>query len=204
MRPPACRLPRRPSLKLHRYRAERARARLQDSPDFSLEGASISPNIPLRLLITLAWNLNPGDEIFGAPKWLDSANFDLVAKASTLDAPTGIDDDDFRVMLRALLEDRFKLETHYEDRPMNAYTLVAAKQKLKKADPANRTGCKTGPSQAPRDPGDFTPPPFVATCQNMTMAQFAEQLQNIAPTYIRYPVLDATGLEGCLGFQPDV
>jgi len=34
----------------------------------------------------------------------------------------------------------------------------------------------------------------------MTMAQFAEQLQNIAPGYIHSPVLDATGLEGAWDF----
>jgi uncharacterized protein (TIGR03435 family) len=44
------------------------------------------------------------------------------------------------------------------------------------------------------------------TCQNMTMAQFAEKLKSIAPGYIHTPVLDATGLEGgydfTLSFSP--
>ncbi len=34
------------------------------------------------------------------------------------------------------------------------------------------------------------------TCQNMTMAQFAEKLQNMAGGYIHSAVLDSTGLEG--------
>ncbi len=38
------------------------------------------------------------------------------------------------------------------------------------------------------------------TCQNMTMAQFAEKLKNIAPGYIHSPVLNATGLEGGYDF----
>src|SRR5437762_4373236 len=36
-------------------------------------------------------------------------------------------------LMRALLVDRFKMVTHYEDRPVDAYTLVADKPKLKKA-----------------------------------------------------------------------
>jgi uncharacterized protein (TIGR03435 family) len=46
-------------------------------------------------------------------------------------------------MLKTLLIDRFKLKAHFEERPVNAYTLVAAKPKLKKADPSGRTGCRT-------------------------------------------------------------
>jgi uncharacterized protein (TIGR03435 family) len=103
-------------------------------------------------------------------------------------------------MMRALLTDRFKMKVHYEDRPMDAYTLAAAKPKMKPADPSNRTGCKTGPSQAPRDLADG-PPLFVATCQNVTMEQFAERLQSIAPTYLRYAVLDSTGLQGAWDFS---
>ncbi|HTS28887.1 MAG TPA: TIGR03435 family protein [Bryobacteraceae bacterium] len=161
--------------------------------------------VPLRMLITLAWDLLPFDDIPGAPKFIDTANFDLVAKASTTMQSPGngppIEIDDLRMMLRKLLADRFKLTTHYEDRPVNAYTLVAAKPKLKKADPSNRTRCKTGPTPVGKDPAaEQGPPLFQAACQNMTMAQFAEQLQNIAPLYIRYPVQDSTGLEGAWDF----
>lgn len=155
--------------------------------------------VPLRALITQAWDLDPDPhaEMVGAPKWLDSARFDLVAKAPADATADGrqIFSDDLRRMLRALLMDRFKMETHYEDRPVDVYTLVAAKPKLKKADPANRPGCKIGPPQPPKDPAEG-PPPLVAICQNVTMAQFADRLQDIARSYIRYPVQDATGIEG--------
>ena len=115
--------------------------------------------IPLRTLIGVAWDFNvfAGDEIAGAPKWVNSAKFDLVAKAYAAyrrkrrrQSPD-IDIDDLRTMLRALLVDRLKMVVHYEDRPQTAYTLVAAKPKLKKADPVNRTGCKAG--LAPIDQG---------------------------------------------------
>ena len=40
----------------------------------------------------------------------------------------------------------------------------------------------------------------LVTCQNMTMAEFAEKLKNIASGYIHSPVVDATGLEGGYDF----
>ena len=48
-----------------------------------------------------------------------------------------MDTDSLSLMLRALLIDRFHLQVHTEDRLMPTYTLVAAKPKLKPADPAN-------------------------------------------------------------------
>jgi uncharacterized protein (TIGR03435 family) len=159
--------------------------------------------IPLRALITQAWNLDPDPhaEIAGAPKWLESARFDLIAKAPAEATANGkqLFSDDLRGMLRTLLVDRFKMVTHYEERPVDVYTLVAAKPKLKKADPSNRPGCRMGPPQPPRDPGTG-PPPQVAVCQNVTMAQFAERLQGIARSYIRYGVVDGTGIEGAWDF----
>jgi len=163
--------------------------------------------IPLSAIITAAWDLrlDPGEDIAGAPKWVKSANFDLVAKtyAATTTGPAGapqIDIDDLRVMLRALLVDRLKMVIHYEDRPQTAYTLVAGKPKLKKADPLGRTGCKVGPAPLGKDSAKDGPPPFQAVCQNMTMAQFAEQLPSIGQLYIHNPVLDASGIEGAWDF----
>jgi uncharacterized protein (TIGR03435 family) len=143
----------------------------------------------LQFLITFAWDINAGT-LIGAPKWLDSNRFDIVAKAPTA-GPMGIDS--FRVMLRALLEDRFNLATHKEDQNVNVYALVAPKgpAKLKKADDSSRAVCKyTGP--VPDNPALSTS----YTCQNTTMAQLAEKLHEIAPVYIDHPVIDASGLEG--------
>ena len=164
------------------------------------------PRFPLTLAISLAWNI-PSDEIVGAPKWLNSTNFDIIAKAPVEAAPVtgGAPLQDLGPMLQALLVDRFKMKIHFEERPVTAYTLVQAKPKLKKADPAGRTGCKT--SNAPRAPGiaigqgAFRLPPSLVTCQNITMAQFADQLQILAGSYIHYPVVDGTGLEGAWDFN---
>jgi uncharacterized protein (TIGR03435 family) len=174
--------------------------RIQPGGQADLQG------VTLKVLIAFAWNfdLNTTEMIVGAPKFLESARFDIMAKASTDAAPGDapfIDIDDFRLMLRALLVDRFKLATHMEDRPVTAYTLLAVKPKLKPADPANRTGWREAPAPDGKDPRNANPTlSRLVTCQNMTMAQFADLLQKIAPGYIRSPVLDTTGLEGAWDF----
>ncbi len=161
----------------------------------------------LKNLIMLAWDINSDDLVAGMPKGAESARFDLVAKTSTDGPAPQVDIDALRLMLRALLTDRFKMMTHMEDRPVNSYTLVAVKPKLKKADPDNRMGCKEGPPPGAKDPRDANPIlARLVTCQNITMAQFAEQLQKVASGYIHSPVVDATGLEGAwdltINFSP--
>ena len=173
--------------------------RLQPGGRLDLQGFT------LKTLIDLAWDLNDDEMLVGAPKWLGTTRYSLIAKSSTAiagpaNAPQ-VDIDDLRLMLRALLVERFKLTTHTEDRPVTAYTLVADKPKLKKADPANRTGWKEGPAPDAKDPRNTSPAlSRLVTAQNMTMAQFAEDLQRMAPGYIHNPVVDATGLEGAWDF----
>jgi len=158
----------------------------------------------LKFLITFAWDFSPSNDeaMVGAPKWLDSDRFDILAKVVS-DAPesTGpasrIDIEDLRQMLKTLLADRFKLQTHMEDRPGTAYTLIAVKPKLIQADPLSRTRCKEGPGPDGRDPRIASPVlNRLMSCQNMSMAQIADELQRIAAGYIYSPVLDGTGIQG--------
>ena len=158
----------------------------------------------VKSLIEEAWQVED-DMLVGAPKWMDTDRYDIVAKAST-DGPQ-MDTDIIWPMLEALLKERFGIAVHREQRPANAYTLVAVKPKMKKADPSSRTKYKEGPAEDGKDPRDKNPVlGRLVTCQNMTMAQFAAKLQLIAPGYIRFPVLDATGLQGgydfTLSFSP--
>jgi len=160
----------------------------------------------LKFLITFAWDLNPNDPevLAGAPKWLDSDRFDILAKAVS-DAPGGdgpqIEIEDLRQMLQALLIDRFKMQTHMEDRPVSAYTLIAMNPKLRKADPLSRTRCKEGPGPDGKDPRVATPVlNRLLSCQNMTMGQIGDELQRVAGGYIYGPVLDGTGIKGSWDF----
>ncbi len=151
---------------------------------------------PLKFLIEQAWDLTD-DMLAGVPKWMESDRYDIVAKSPVAD----VDFEDVKAMIRALVVERFKLTTHTEDRPVTAYTLVAVKPKMKKADPNSRIKYKEGPAADGKDPRDKNPIlSRLVTCQNMTMAEFAEKLKDIAPGYIHTPVLDATGLEGGYDF----
>jgi uncharacterized protein (TIGR03435 family) len=183
------------------------------SPDANPGGQGLLPGgrielrgYPLKILIQIAWDINNPDEFLaGAPKFLDTAKFDVIAKASTIsNGPEGnqqIDIDAVRLMFRALLVDRFKMKVHYEDRPVAGYVLTAVKPKLQKADPSNRTGCHEGPGADGKDPRIANPIlSRLLTCQNMTMAQFAEQLPNLAGGYAHTTVLDSSGLTDAYDF----
>lgn len=174
-------------------------------PDIK-NGRLYLPGITLKNLISVAWDINGDDMLAGAPKWLDEDRYDILAKAPEGVAigdltPTRnivpVNIDALRPMIRSLVTERFKMVAHMENRPVNAYTLVAAKPKLKKADPASRTKWQEG-ALPDSKAGKNTNPSLgrLVTCQNVTMAQFAELLPGIAPGYLRTEVLDSTGLEG--------
>jgi uncharacterized protein (TIGR03435 family) len=176
------------------------------SPDVTLQNARIQPTgmvnvvgLPLRTLIQLAWDLQ-GEGLIDAPKWTETARFDLVARAfastTNMDQPP-IEIDTLRQMLRTFLTERFQIKTHVETREVNGYVLSAPKPRLTKADPSSRTRCTEGPAANTADPRNRNPIlSRLITCQNMTMAQFAERLQSLANGYVRVPALDSTGLEG--------
>jgi len=152
----------------------------------------------LKDLIKIAWGIedldvidqvagsDSDDRLVGAPKWLDAARFDIVARAQS-GTSAGLQTE---LLLRALLADRFKLTTHYEDQPITVYAMVAAKPKLKKADPSNRPSCRNAPAPS----GSM--PIFSLTCRNTTMAELADELPAFGAAYVTHPVVDETGLEG--------
>jgi uncharacterized protein (TIGR03435 family) len=154
-------------------------------------GRFVSNGMPMRFLINRAFNANTNDQIVGLPSWADTLKIDVTAKAPA-DSVTGVlvDQETLAPMLRSLLADRFKMTYHSEDRPMSAYSLVSAKPKMKKADPASRIFCRTG--VAPPGSG---PASLMLTCQNATMALFAERLRGLTQD-LQWPILDATGIEG--------
>jgi uncharacterized protein (TIGR03435 family) len=144
-------------------------------------------NMPLQFLISRAFNAYNDDAIAGLPSFASSDRYDITAKAPGGLGPADVDA--IAPMLLSLLKDRFKLQYHTEQRPVQAYTLVAGKPKIKKADPNSRIRCRTT-NRPGAPPGTRT-----LECQNVTMAQFAGHLQNLGPG-MGWPVEDATGLEG--------
>jgi len=176
--------------------ATNTRARLE-------HGRVDAENVPLKAIIQYAWDLS-GDELMAdLPKFADSVRYDITAKAPPPAPGTETDEEDLRLMLRALLQDRFNLKSHREERTVDGYVLSnPGKPKLQKADPSNRTGCKEGPGADGKDPRIANPIlNRLISCQNMTMAQFVEQLPNIANGYAHVSVLDTTGLTDAYDFS---
>src|ERR1035437_3763448 len=92
-------------------------------------------NQTLRTVLKFAYNLNFGsdDQISGGPSWIGSARFDIDAKEEALVAtelqklPEGERLDRVRLMVQALLADRFQLKVHHETRDLTVYAITVAK-----------------------------------------------------------------------------
>ena len=181
-------------------------------PDITKQNFQMQPSgrvdiegFDLKFIIQQIWQLGD-DMIVGAPKWLSDVKVSIVAKAPGQALVSGqngppIDIDTLILMIKNLLVEHFKLQTHMEERPINAFTLLSVKPKMKAADPNGRIRCAEGPGAAQKDVRDAHPIlGRLLNCQNMTMGRFADMLQGLAPGYIHAPVLDATNLEGSWDF----
>jgi uncharacterized protein (TIGR03435 family) len=121
---------------------------IQNPPRQSFEVASVKPNKSaetggfiqrmrggtfnvgnqtLLQLIRFAYGVQ-GLQLVGAPEWMATERFDIVAKAAA-DIPPAAPGQPLpeAVMLRSLLEDRFRLAMHRETREMPMYALVVAR-----------------------------------------------------------------------------
>ena len=154
--------------------------------NFKLNNGRIEARaVPLKDLIAFAFNAEDDDRVRGE-KWIESARFDIVAKTAPTESP-----DTLRVMLRNLLVERFELKLHMEQQPVNVYALTAQKPKMKEADAGERSQCKLSVADGTR----------VYTCQNTTMTQLAERMQQAAGGYVDHQVVDLTGLKGSYDFE---
>jgi len=95
----------------------------------SIDGLRVTYTyMSLKELISFAYNVRPYQ--ISGPDWLVSDRFDIVAKM-----PEGATKDDVPAMLKALLEDRFKLAAHLETKEHPVLGLMVGKggPKLKEA-----------------------------------------------------------------------
>jgi uncharacterized protein (TIGR03435 family) len=166
-----------------------------DAPSTAfLPGGEVSlHNLTMKQLIVLAYQeIFNNDYVKGGPDWLDSARYDLVAKAPAK-TPIGT----VRSMLQPVLAGRFHLVIHREQRPMPVYALVVGKRgpQLKGTDGSGQFGCVPALHE---DDGRTH-----RLCHNMTMAQLAYALPGLAPRYVDRPVIDLTNITGAYDFQLD-
>jgi uncharacterized protein (TIGR03435 family) len=184
-------------IKLSPPEATQARSRLMPGGRIEAEGVTMNQ------IMQLAWDITTDELVANTPKWWNETKYSILAQTSTaisgVGQDTNIDIDDLKAMLRQLVTERFQLKSHYEDRPVTAYTLVANNPKMAKADPSNRTGFREGPAPGQRDQRNQIINRMV-TVRNMSMPQFAEDLRRIAGGYVRVPIEDQTGLDGSYDF----
>jgi len=169
--------------------------RIQPKPGGRIE----VENIPLKSLIALSWSFEQDeDRIVGAPKWIETSSYDIVAKTADFKMTEPPPFDTVRLMIGALLKERFKLAVHTEDQPVQVWELVVGKRgsKLKEADPASRSTC----TRSAGDGGAANVPMINYSCTNTTMVQLAAAMHNIAPAYVDHVAVDATGLKGAYDF----
>jgi uncharacterized protein (TIGR03435 family) len=158
-------------------------------------------NFLLRDLIEFAWHYEDDDRIVGLPAWAEKERYDIIGKTAVLPDEKRPAFDDMRLMVRALLIERFHIKARDDQRPIGVWALTVSKRgaKLKDAaDPSGRSACTRSPSQT--GSGSAALPAMSYVCTNTAMAEFAQALQNIAGGYVDKPAVDMTGLQGKYDF----
>jgi uncharacterized protein (TIGR03435 family) len=154
---------------------------------------------PLRQLIAFAYHvpLNPGVRLSGGPDWIRGSEgfYDIQAKGSLPDDLNSDGRDEWgRLMLRALLADRFKLAIHRETKEMQVYILVVDKggPKLENSDIAEKDcfqSAKDGQIPCHQVWGS---PGRGLRARAITTADLASYVEN----WTDRPLLDETGILG--------
>ena len=169
--------------------------------------AVILRGVPLRQIISLAYDMG-----LSAPEWrLVGGSSTLMASRFTINAktPRPSNTADIKVMLRALLTERFGLKVHSETRQGPVFALMRLHD--------DRLGNDLHPSQAPEckpSPlsldllGNLTPEALRARCPSISRMEpsgvidkvesgtMAVLIDSLATIVISRPIIDATGLQG--------
>ena len=161
---------------------------------FGISGDHYELNAATMLdLVSTAYGVDAAN-VQGGPPWLERNRFDIGAKL-----PAGTSKENAKLMLQALLAERFKLVVHSGTKPMPAYVLTVDKGGLKlkpAADDAGPAGCDF----KPQTPAPDTPNYIVFACHNLKLADFADSIHQWAGGYLSNPVVDQTALKGGYDF----
>ena len=165
-------------------------------------------NIPVRSLIINSYNLQP-QQLIGAPDWISSERFDIVAKAEREFEPPESRDtpSQLQLMLQSLLAERFKLKVHREPREMDVYALVPLRQdgRLGPELKPSTTDCdairaarrKGGSPPEPPKPGErLQCGAWVGAGELNAGGQPLLELVSLLSSTVGRSVVDRTGLKG--------
>jgi uncharacterized protein (TIGR03435 family) len=162
---------------------------VRGGPGSTDPGAIAFTGMDLFSLITLAYGIDAYQLV--GPAWLNSTRFDIVAKL-----PPGATTGQYRLMLQALLAERFGLAVHHDRKDGQAFDLVVAKNGPKLAASADGTAV-TGDGSLQPAPSAPQPPagykgPLSVMLPKCTLDQLAARLS----AFVGQPVTNATGLNG--------
>ena len=154
-------------------------------------GRFSASNVTVKELILFAYDLKE-QQLSGGPGWTNSDNWDIVGKPESAATPEQI-----KIMMRALLTDRFKLSLKRDSKELSVYNLVVAKNGPKMTE-SKDAGGPGGPKRNIRmGRGQVEG-------QQMSMQMLADVLSRVSGR----PILDKTGLTGTydlkLEWTPDI
>lgn len=149
----------------------------------AVPGSVTMRNVAMQHLIIWSYKVSPA-QITNSPGG-DSERYDILAKAA---GP--IKTDDMRIMMQALLAERFKLVLHRETKEMSAYALIEAKggHKLKESQAADGNGVL----------------PIAGKMALGGQSATLDQLAMFLSDPLRAPCIDMTGLKGRYDFSFDI
>ena len=177
--------------------------RLSVYPGGRLQGRNMS----LQNMIQIAWDLKEKDQVTGTLSWLDSDKYDLDASAGKV-----VGEPEARLMMRTLLEERFKLKVHRETKEAPVYFLVMAKKAPTGGSglhqtPSGDCGAMTKPEAVPPpDRAGAPKSPCSGISVNVDTGRLTgnradmPELANHLSAVMRRPVFDKTGLAGSYDF----
>ena len=161
------------------------------------DGNFDATNVSLKTLILGAYDLKEA-QLFGLPKWGDSAHFDIKAKIIDPDKKqlAALTPQEFTSMQQPILTDRFQLKFHRERKILPVYELVTIKggPKFKEITPVEQksdagvNGVRAGGMSVHNRS-------LVAT--GIPIARLADQLS----AQLQRVVVDKTGLAGNYNFE---
>src|ERR1700678_1776730 len=145
-------------------------------------------------LIATAYGVDVAN-VQGGPTWLERDHYDIRAKV-----PPNTTQEDVKLMLRALLADRFHLMVKTATAPMPTYILStgSGKPKMTESEGSGEASCI--PLPPPPSPPPGAPSYITVNCKNLTMSALADTLHNFAGGYLDQPVVDETNLAGVWDF----
>jgi uncharacterized protein (TIGR03435 family) len=144
------------------------------------KGQIVFTNVSLKRLIERAYDVKPFQVT--CSDWVENVHFDIAAKY-----PPDTKNEDRALMLRALLEERFKLAVHHDSKELPGFALVVAKGgfKLKPVEPGGAGVSDHGGRVR------------TLTVKHASIASIADVLARI----LGETVIDKTGIDGVYDFE---